>query len=49
MAHKSHCISPQKYFPITKSVENSRFNKITFGKGTRTPNENPCKCDTLTI
>jgi hypothetical protein len=40
-----HCISPQKYLPDTKLLENLRFRNlsISFGKGTRSPNANPCK------
>jgi hypothetical protein len=40
-----HCISPQKYLPDTKIVENLRFRNlsISFGKGNRSPNANPCK------
>ena len=39
---QKHCISPQTYLPSTKIQENCRFNNITFGKGDRSPNENPC-------
>lgn len=38
---KKHCISPQKYFPSTKIIENMRFTSIGFGKGERTPTVNP--------
>jgi hypothetical protein len=30
-----HCISPQKYFPPTKLLENKRFSNITFPKSPR--------------
>jgi hypothetical protein len=40
-----HCISPQTYLPDTKIVEINRFRNISvsFGKGERSPNINPCK------
>jgi hypothetical protein len=39
---QKHCISPQKYLPSTKIVENLRFTKIGFGMGTRTANDITC-------
>lgn len=39
IAKQKHCISPQKYLPATKIVENNRFTRITFGIGNRSPNE----------
>jgi hypothetical protein len=39
IAKQKHCVSPQKYLPSTKSVENLRFNKIGFGYGERSKND----------
>ena len=36
MKQHEHCISPQKYWPNTKTQEITRFNNTTFGKGERT-------------
>jgi len=32
MKQQKHCISPQKYFPSTKTQEITRFNSTSFGK-----------------
>jgi hypothetical protein len=39
LAKQKHCVSPQKYLPSTKSVENLRFTKIGFGYGERSKND----------
>jgi hypothetical protein len=38
-----HCVSPQKYNPSQRIVENWRYNNITFGIGGRSPNDNASK------
>lgn len=43
IAKSKHCVSPQKYLPSTKIVENLRFTTIGFGIGGRSPNENTRK------
>jgi hypothetical protein len=42
LAKSTHCISPQKYLPDTKPIENARYRNITFGKGDRAGMDNPC-------
>ena len=42
IAKQKHCISPQKYLPSTKIVENLRFTKIGFGLGGRVANDIAC-------
>lgn len=42
LAKQQHCLSPQKYHPLTKLEENLRYRNITFGYGNRSPSENPC-------
>lgn len=39
IAKQKHCVSPQKYLPSTKSLENLRFTKIGFGYGERSKND----------
>jgi hypothetical protein len=40
LAKQKHCVSPQKYLPSTKIVQNLRFTNITFGCGNRSQSEN---------
>jgi hypothetical protein len=40
LAKQKHCVSPQKYLPNTKPVENMRYTKIGFGVGGRSANDN---------
>jgi hypothetical protein len=44
-AKQKHCVSPQKYFPSTRSTENLRYSRIGFGYGDR----NAIECKYLFI